>query len=198
MSEFQTTTPFVSVIVVNYNYASLLLRALNALKEQTFQNFEIVLVNNGSTDDSQDVIDAFIKDNPQLKIVPVLIKTNTGLRRGRNEGIKAATGEYLLFNDADDWMDTNCLSELCALAQKENADKVCGAFKEIDTKGKCLRVCDFCEDQSKWFTVSLQATLFQRAIIQQHDLFFHETWLDDIDYNTHFNYHAKKVCFWGF
>lgn len=191
----QNSEPFVSIIVVDYNYATLLPRALNAIKEQAFKDYEIVIVNNGSTDDSQSVIDSFVNDNPDIRVVQVYIEINNGLVQGRNKGIDAANGKYILFNDADDWMKPNCLSELCGLAEKEDADKVCGAFEEIDTEGKKLRICNFTDTQSKWFTVSLQATLFRRAIIKENGLYFHQTWLDDIDYNTHFNYHAKIVCY---
>lgn len=187
--------PFVSVIVVDYNYAKLLPRALNAIKDQQFTDFEIIIVNNGSTDESQQVIDVFVKENPNIRVSVVIIEKNNGLVSGRNSGIDAATGRYIMFNDADDWMKPNCLQELCGVAMRENADKVCGAFEEIDTEGNSLRVCDFTDTQSKWFTVSLQATLFRRAIITENNLYFHQTWLDDIDYNTHFNYYAKKVCY---
>lgn len=183
--------PFISVIVVDYNYGKLLPRALEALKRQTFKDFEIVLVNNGSTDNSQSIIDDFIRDNPEIRVTPVYIPVNKGLVPGRNTGIEAAVGRYIMFNDADDWMEDNCLEELARIAERTDADKIVGAFKEVDTKGKMLRICSFCEDQSKWFAVSLQATLFKRSIVNDNALRFHQTWLDDIDFNTFFNFYAK-------
>lgn len=189
----EKTEPLVSVIVVDYNYADLLPRALYAIKEQDFKDYEIVIVNNGSTDHSEEVIDSFIETNPNIRVVKVKIETNNGLVQGRNKGIDAANGRYILFNDADDWMKPNCLAALCDVALKEDSDKVCGAFEEIDTDGKQLRICSFTKTQSKWFTVSLQATLFRRSVILEHKLHFHQTWLDDIDFNTYFNYYAKKV-----
>ena len=186
--------PLISVIVVAYNYAALLPRALEAIKAQSFHDYEIVLVNNGSTDNTQEIIDQFVSENSQISISLVKIEKNTGLVNGRNKGIEAACGQYIMFNDADDWMKENCLEELSKYAL-QGADKVCGSFEEIDTAGNKLRTCSFCKNQSKWFTVSLQATLFRRSIIEEHNLRFHETWLDDIDFNTHFNYYAKKVSY---
>ena len=195
MSTLTEKQPFISVIVVAYNYAHFLPRALGALQRQSYKAIEIVIVNNGSTDNSQEIIDAFIQDNPDIRVVLVSISVNNGLAQGRNAGIEASTGEYIMFNDADDWMEDPCLDVLASLTKERGADKVFGAFKEINGKGKVIRVCSFCEDHSKWFAVSLQATLFKRSIVEEHQLRFHQTWLDDIDFNTFFNFHAKTVAF---
>lgn len=187
-------SPFVSVIIVDYNYAHLLPRTLNALKAQTFKDFEIVIVNNGSKDNSEEVIDQFIEANPELSCRKVEIKNNKGVHLGRNSGLDAATGKYVLFNDADDWMDENCLEVLAGLAKQTDADKVFGVYREVDTEGKELRVCTYADDQSKWFAVALQATLFKRSVIVENNIRFHESWLDDIDFNTFFNYYARSIA----
>lgn len=186
--------PFISVIVVAYNYETLLPRALEAIKKQTYKDFEVVLVNNGSTDNTQGVIDDFVSNNPDIRVVKVLVENNQGVFLGRNQGIEAATGQYIMFNDADDWMEPECLEKLSARAKESNADKVCGAFMEIDTEGKQLRIVDFTSEYSKWFTVSLQATLFRRTIVMENNIRFHQSWLDDIDFNTQFNYYTVNFA----
>ena len=187
--------PFISIIIVNYNYAHLITRALDAIKAQTYTEYEIVIVNNGSTDNSEDVVNEYIEKNPEINIIKTKVEKNVGLYMGRNAGLSAANGKYIMFNDADDWMKPNCLEELCNIALRENADKVCGAFEEVDTEGNVLRIVSYTENQSKWFAVSMQATLFRREIITNNDLLFHKSWLDDLDFNTQFNYFAKKVCY---
>ena len=190
-----SSDPFVSVIIVNYNYAHLITRALDAIKAQTFKDFEIVIVNNGSTDNSDEVVNSYIADNPTLRIITARVEKNVGLYKGRNTGLDHAHGRYVLFNDADDWMEPTCLEVLYNLAKNEQADKVSAAFMEVDTDGNHLRTVTYCENQSKWFSVSMQATIFSQKIIKDHKIRFHESWLDDIDFNTQINYYAKKVCF---
>jgi glycosyltransferase involved in cell wall biosynthesis len=89
-----------SVIIPVYNAAKTLLSTLNSVKDQTFTDFEIIVVNDGSTDDSEKVIDAFFKVHPiphrYFKI------TNHGVSYARNLGIENASGDYLCFLDSDD------------------------------------------------------------------------------------------------
>ncbi|MBR0090690.1 MAG: glycosyltransferase family 2 protein [Lachnospiraceae bacterium] len=184
--------PYISVVIVNYNYAHLITRALDAVKEQSFSDYEIVVVNNGSTDNSDDVIRDYIDNNKELQIITTKVEKNIGLFKGRNAALNIANGKYILFNDADDWMKPNCLNILASIAEKENADKVCSAFTEIDAEGNQLRDVTYCKNQSKWFATSMQATLFRRSIIMENGIRFHDSWLDDIDFNTHFNYFSRK------
>ncbi len=183
--------PFVSVIVVSYNYANLLPRALEAIKNQSFTDYEIIMVDNGSTDNTQEVISNYFKRNPQIRVKHVYIEKNRGLFYGRNHGVAAASGKYIMFNDADDWMEPNCLQLLAERANETNADKICAFFKEIDVEGTQLRTVEYTSNFSKWLTVSLQATLYRRSIVSENNIAFHESWLDDIDFNTQFNYYAK-------
>ena len=188
--------PFISIILQSYNYAKYLPRSLDAIKRQTYKDIEVILVNNGSTDNSQEVIEAFVQENPDIRATSVLVPNNQGIAPGRNAGLAKATGKYVLFHDADDWMADGCLAALAELASKTDADKVFGSFREVTSKGKTLRVYTFCENQSKWFTVSLQATLYKRSIVEEHQIEFKEhTWLDDLEFNTFFNVHVRKIAF---
>lgn len=112
----------VSVIVPVYNSEAYLARCLDTLVNQTLQEIEILVVNDGSPDDSQAIIDRYAAEYPE-KIVP-LVKENGGLSDARNFGVARATGEYLGFVDSDDWVDLDMYEQLHARASLAQSDVV--------------------------------------------------------------------------
>jgi glycosyltransferase involved in cell wall biosynthesis len=92
-----TTHPLVSVIIPCFNHGKYLTRALESVWQQNYPNLEIVVVDDGSTDNTQDVL----KEN--LGVINIY-QTNKGLSAARNTGIKQSSGEFLIFLDADDWL----------------------------------------------------------------------------------------------
>jgi glycosyltransferase involved in cell wall biosynthesis len=188
--------PFVSVVIVSYNCAQDLPRALNACKSQTFEDFEIVIVNNGSTDNSEEIIDEFITKNSQLRVKLIYIEKNEGLPKGRNAGMDAATGEYILFNDADDWMDNNCLELLAKKAEQTRADRIIGAFKDVNIDDKIIHNRMLPQNPSKWRYTMFQANLYRRTVFIENNLRFPDhIYYDDYYVNLYFNYYCKKCAF---
>lgn len=94
--------PFFSVILCSYNRAALLPRALDSLIAQTETNWELVLVDDGSTDNTATVIRAWIAQHPEAAVVHIH-HANQGLARSRNIGVDAASGEWITFLDSDDY-----------------------------------------------------------------------------------------------
>lgn len=188
--------PYVSIIIVCYNYGGFLPRTLDACLKQTFNNFEIVIVDNGSTDDTNIIIKKFKKDNSQkFKIKTVNIKKNNGLVKGRNAGLKVAKGKYLLFNDADDWMDSNCLYFLVKAAKKTSADRIIGSFRDIDVNGNQMQIRKFPKKPSKYLNTMLQASLYKRSIFIKNKIKFLEIGYDDATINLIFNIKSRKTIF---
>ncbi len=183
----EINTPFVSVVIVAYQAEKTLLRTLDALVVQSYQDFEIVFVNNGATDATGEIFSAFMQQQPELRYRSVKVEVNQGLQPGRMAGLAAVSGEYVIFNDADDWMAPDCLELLTAEAKKPGIDKVMGAFTEVNEQGNELRTVNFVDNQCQWLVVNLQAVLFRRDIIQDHGLVFHPGYLDDIDFNSFYN-----------
>lgn len=126
-------TPLISVIVPVYNLEKYLPACLDSLLAQTYQNLEIILVDDGSTDHSAKLCDAFVKliasrpgqaNSPSAKAIH---QKNQGLSAARNAGIKAASGELLVFVDGDDLVSQNFLLNLVSTLQNYDADlAVCG------------------------------------------------------------------------
>jgi glycosyltransferase involved in cell wall biosynthesis len=112
--------PLVSIIIPIYNVEKYLRQCLNSIVNQTYKNIEIILINDETRDNSQQIIDEFAKNDSRIKSV---IQKNQGLSGARNTGISLATGDYLMFVDSDDWLSLNTL-EICVSALNNNKSDV--------------------------------------------------------------------------
>lgn len=123
----------VSVVVPIYNMENYLKRSMCTLVEQTYLNYEVLLIDDGSTDESGKLCDLYELEYPRL--VKVIHKENGGLSSARNTGILHASGEYVIFPDPDDWVDRNYIEELVKIQKKYQCDlAVTGYFVEFEKK----------------------------------------------------------------
>ncbi len=103
------SVPYISVIVPVYNVKSLLPRCIDSLLNQQFTDYELLLIDDGSTDGSSDVCDEYEKKDSRIKVIH---KSNEGVSRTRNRGIDEAKGEWITFVDSDDYVASDYLSDL--------------------------------------------------------------------------------------
>ncbi len=120
----------VSIIVPVYNVEEYLRKCLDSLVNQTYQNIEIIIVNDGTKDNSQSIIDEYKKKFS--KLINSYMKENGGLASARNYGIDKATGEYIMFVDSDDYIDTNMVEKLVRTASKKYSDIVVSNFYRVE------------------------------------------------------------------
>ena len=113
--------PKVSVIVAVYNVAPFLSKCIASLKNQTLKDFEVILVDDGSTDNSGEMCDTSVQEDNRFK---VFHQANGGVASARELGVEKASGEYLIHVDPDDWIEDNMLEELYGCAISETADVV--------------------------------------------------------------------------
>ncbi len=119
----------VSIIVPVYNTAQYLPKCLDGLINQTYKNIEIVCVNDGSTDNSPDILREYANKDDRIVIIDC---ENGGLSSARNIGNDVATGDYIMFCDSDDWLDTDAIEALMTEVLAKNADAVkCCYLKEF-------------------------------------------------------------------
>ena len=111
----------ISVIVPVYNVEKYLRKCLDSILNQTYQNFEVILVNDGSTDDSGKICNEYALRNPVIK---AFHKKNGGLSEARNYGVVYAKGEYVTFIDSDDYIDYHYLERMKKALNLSNADIV--------------------------------------------------------------------------
>lgn len=127
----------VSVIVPVYNVELYLEKCLTSLVNQTLQDIEIVVVNDGSSDGSQLIIDRFSVEFP-LKI-KAFTKENGGLSDARNFGIDRASGDYIGFVDSDDYVSETMFGEMLNLAEKHDAEMVICNIQKVDEFGNIIQ-----------------------------------------------------------
>ncbi|MBR6126509.1 glycosyltransferase [bacterium] len=109
----------ISVVIPVYNSEKYLRECLDSVLSQTYNNLEIICVNDGSTDNSLDILKEYAEKDGRIAIID---KENQGAATARNAGLKKATGEYVIFFDSDDYMSNNTLEELYKSSKENDAD----------------------------------------------------------------------------
>lgn len=119
----------VSIIVPVYNTQKYVSKTLDSLVDQTLEDYEIIVVNDGSTDNSQKIIEEYVEKYPEL--IRAYYKENGGLGSARNYGLQYAKGEYIGFVDSDDWVDEKMYQTMYQKAINEKCDIVICDFTSI-------------------------------------------------------------------
>lgn len=121
----------VSIIIPIYNAENFLEDTINSVKNQTYKNWELILVNDKSTDNSKKIAKKYLNKN----IKWIDLEENSGAAIARNKGISAATGDYLCFLDADDFWDEDKLEKQVKFMEKNNYDFTFTSYQFVDEKG---------------------------------------------------------------
>lgn len=116
------------MIVPVYNVEAYLDDCLTSLQSQEYTDFEVICVNDGSTDRSRDILSKWESRFPQMKVID---RENGGLSAARNTGLETASGDYVVFVDSDDWVEPTMLSRLAEEAHGE--DMICFACRKSDS-----------------------------------------------------------------
>lgn len=122
--------PLVSVIVPVYNLENYIGKCLSSLKEQSYSDVEIIVINDGSTDGSLQILNNYAASDPRIVIID---QENAGVSAARNAGISAASGEYLLFVDGDDYVGSGYIRSLVEAAEPNSADLVIGGYTSVSS-----------------------------------------------------------------
>jgi len=125
--------PLVTISIPIFKCEKFIIRCLESVKNQTYKNLEIVLVNDCTPDDSMLLVKNFMDVNPDLTIKIIEHQENSGLSVVRNNGIKASTGKYLFFLDSDDEITTDCIELLVKKAEKTDAQIIIAQNRWINT-----------------------------------------------------------------
>ena len=120
--------PFVSVVVPAYNAEDTVEKTIKDILAQSFQDYEVVLVNDGSTDNTASVCDDLSKLDQRIQVIH---QVNGGLSNARNNGTKKAVGEYVTYIDSDDRIEPTYLEYLVRAIREENADIACGRIDRV-------------------------------------------------------------------
>jgi glycosyltransferase involved in cell wall biosynthesis len=197
-----TTKPLVSVVVPVYNVEKYLPKCLDSLLNQTYTHTEVVAVNDGSTDDSLQILREFAYKDKRVKIVD---KPNGGLPSARNAGVAAATGEYIWHVDSDDYAEPDSLEKMVAVALRDSSDMVVAGYKRIPnpeqpedytyvgprfehvisgTEALCLMLCNRIGGD-------VWAKLYRRTLYVEHSIIQHEGFSAAEDIMLNYQTYAK-------
>ena len=161
----------VSIIVPIYNVEQYIRRCLESVAEQSYKNIEVIMVDDGSTDNSGNIAQEYVDKYPFFRLVK---QTNLGLGGARNTGIKYATGDYIAMPDSDDWLHKDYIKILVEEALKHNADVVeCngiqiwenGATKKRRSHISTIKIVNNKEQYLKTFSYVVWNKLFKKELI---------------------------------
>ena len=171
-------SPAVSVIVPVYNVSPWLDECMESVVNQTFSDFEVILVDDGSTDDSGDKCERWEEKDRRIKVIH---KENEGPSKARNLGIQEAKGTYLVFLDGDDWLDSRFLELLYGSVTETDADMAeCDVYRvNSETGTKTYRVCSGdmgCQyskkERMKYGYTSIWKCMFKKEIFVKNGIVF--------------------------
>ena len=162
--------PLISVIIPVYNVEKYISECLESILNQTYKNIEIICVNDGSTDNSLEIIKQFKKNG-----VKVYTQKNHGLGITRNNGMKHASGQYIMFIDSDDYLASNCIENYVQPLNNEDYDIVAGGYQKIKD-GKIIFVRKLnTGDFAKYVIPTATMKLYKRIFIDKNNLSFPKT-----------------------
>ncbi|WP_197246706.1 glycosyltransferase family 2 protein [Cytobacillus firmus] len=202
--------PKISVIVPVYNTGILVKECLESLFNQTYNDFEIIIVNDGSTDESEDVILHCVKGMGNCKYI---YQENQGLSSARNTGLDSSNGDFIAFIDSDDWVERDFLEIMISEIEEYNADIcMCGYYRKLGDKilSKTIpRVhCSYITDEDDLINFYYKTfieekygiiccnKLYRKSLISEHSLRFeknNEIYAEDLLFNTRFLLSAERI-----
>lgn len=214
-------TPRVSIVVPVYNVERYLRQCLDSLVNQTYQNVEIICVDDGSTDASSEILTEYALKNSRVRVIR---QKNSGLSAARNVGFSFATGEYVMYVDSDDWIDVRTCEKAVFKAEEHAADLVMWPYirefpdhsapKAIFSEEKTFHAAECRELQRRMIGLlgtelahpenadalcTVWGKLYRRELIAQNEIHFTDlqrigTYEDGL-FNLHYLAHVKNITY---
>jgi len=195
----------VSIIVPVYNAEKYLRRCIESVLGQEYKEYELLLVDDGSTDASGMICEEYAGKDPRIRVTH---KENTGVSDTRNLAISQARGEYLQFLDSDDWITTDATGLLVGAAEESGCDLVIADFYrvvgervshkgDIETEGVMSReefAAHMMEDPADFYYGVLWNKLYRREIVETHRICMEPSvsWCEDFLFNLEYILHAES------
>jgi glycosyltransferase involved in cell wall biosynthesis len=194
----------VSVVIPVYNVEKYLAECVDSVLGQTYTDYEIILVDDGATDSSGAMCDAYARNDPRIRVIH---QKNGGLSAARNTGLKAARGEYVYFLDSDDYIEPQTLEVLLETAEREQADVVFfdgfvffDQCEEDDSVSRYIRKAPYDAQNGRRMLLELlnkeeyrtavPLMLFRRGYLSEHGLWFEEGVIHEDELFTFLVYNA--------
>lgn len=190
----------ISFIIPVYNTSQYITKCVDSILNQNIHSYEIIIIDDGSTDDSLKVLQKYSRQ----KQITIISQTNGGVSSARNKGIEICNGDYIFFVDSDDYIEYNSMGYVLKIIQKENPDLlrlssniIINNKKKIEkTKWEGYKTIDTLYSNSQ-FCPTLWGYIFKTSIIKAHKISFNEKLKYSEDSNFIFKYinHTNKIFF---
>lgn len=188
MCTHNESAPMVSIIMPAYNAAPYIESAIRSVMSQTYLHWELLVLDDGSTDETARLVQALVAEDARVRYLPNL--SNIGVAKTRNRGMDLAKGQYIAFLDSDDIWLPNKLEKQLTQLQHMHADMICSSYSIIDAVGNRIKR-DYLVPEKimlklllKENVIGCSTVLFSRAVLEHYrfkETYFHEDytlWLD--------------------
>lgn len=198
--------PKVSIIIPIYNAQANLRRCIDSVLKQDFEDFELLLMDDGSSDASGTICDEYGAQDERVRVIH---KKNSGVSDTRNQAIGLAKGRYLQFLDSDDWITPDATGLLVRMAEEQDCEMVIADFyrvigERVSPKGRIHEAgvltreefaLEMMENPADFYYGVLWNKLYRRALIEAHGLCMDKdiSWCEDFIFNMEYIRHVKKV-----
>lgn len=196
----------VSIIVPVYNSEKTIGRCIDSILNQTYKEFELILLDDGSTDTSGQICDQYAQKDGRIRVIH---KENSGVSDTRNQGIAAARGEYLQFLDSDDWMTPDATGLFVRAAAEYQCDMVIadfyrvigervskkGAIEEEGLMGRMGYAMSMMQKPADFYYGVLWNKLYKRSVIEKYQLQMDSSisWCEDFKFNLEYIRHIDTI-----
>ncbi len=198
--------PLVSIIVPIFNAEKNLRRCIDSILNQTYKDIEVILLNDGSSDNSGQICDEYALSDNRVRVIH---KENTGVSDTRNQGISMAEGDYIQFLDSDDWITSDATSSLVRAAVKYQCDMVIadfyrvinervsqkGAIEEAGLMDRHSFATNMMQDPADFYYGVLWNKLYKRSVIEEQLLRMDNniSWCEDFMFNLEYVRHIQSI-----
>lgn len=185
--------PKVSIIIPVYNADKYLRRCFDSILDNKYSNIEIIPVNDGSKDKSQEIIDEYKEEYPA--IFNPIIQNNQGIGLTRNNGLKKATGEYIMFIDNDDYIDSDYIEKHIKEVEKNDYDIVISGYKRVSDEKTLFNVTlDGNYRWTRYISIAPWGKLYKASFLKENDIKFLKTPIgEDIYFNLQANTLTENI-----
>lgn len=206
----QPTVPAISVIIPLYNCGKIFEKCLASVRDQSFRDFEVIIVDNGSQDESPAIAAEFVRSDPRFRVIT---RENGGVGEARSVGLSQARGAYVSFVDGDDRLGERCLEKLYEAACKHDADVAVCSYSYYYLKNGRVRngirmkdrvisrdraLCSLLQDRglirNGHFKFYLWGKLWRKSLFTEHDIVVPDMYYEDAAVTPQLFYCANKVA----
>ena len=194
----------ISIIIPAYNVEKYIVKCLHSVSSQTYPNIEIIVVNDGSIDNTEDLIKKCKEEDSRIQCIS---QRNAGLPAARNQGLRYAQGEYIMFLDSDDWLEKQCCEISLNTIKKNDADIIIFDYykiiknKKIPNNSYSEKYIEFNQHNDKspfvydMRSITAWGKLYKAKSIKNTS--FDETMrtAEDVDFNFRIYNHVQKVVY---